>query len=76
MTRAQMSAFLLKAEHGPAYIPPPCTPGTFADVACPSLFADFIDQQVMLNSRSQIDDPMIDAPMTRCPDAPMSSIRA
>jgi len=44
VTRAQMSAFLLKAEHGPAYIPPPCTPGVFADVACPSLFADWIEQ--------------------------------
>ncbi len=44
VTRAQMAVFLLKAEHGPNYVPPPCTPGTFGDVACPSLFADWIEQ--------------------------------
>ena len=43
VTRAQMSAFLLKAEHGPTYSPPPCT-GVFGDVACPSLFSDWIEQ--------------------------------
>ena len=41
--RDQMAAFLLKAEHGSAYVPPPCA-GAFADVACPSLFADWIEQ--------------------------------
>jgi hypothetical protein len=41
--RDQMAAFLLKAEHGSAYVPPPCA-GTFGDVACPSLFADWIEQ--------------------------------
>jgi parallel beta-helix repeat protein len=41
--RDQMAVFLLKAEHGPAYVPPPCT-GTFPDVPCPSLFADWIEQ--------------------------------
>ena len=44
VTRAQMAVFLLKAEHGPDYVPPPCTPGVFGDVACPSLFADWIEQ--------------------------------
>ena len=43
VTRAQMAAFLLKAEHGASYTPPPCT-GAFGDVACPSLFADWIEQ--------------------------------
>jgi uncharacterized repeat protein (TIGR03803 family) len=43
VTRAQMAAFLLKAEHGSAYAPSPCT-GVFADVSCPSLFADWIEQ--------------------------------
>ena len=43
VTRAQMSAFLLKAEHGSSYVPPACT-GVFGDVACPSLFADWIEQ--------------------------------
>jgi hypothetical protein len=43
VTRAQMSAFLLKTEHGSAYTPPPCA-GIFDDVACPSLFADWIEE--------------------------------
>jgi len=41
--RDQMAAFLLKSLNGPAYVPPPCT-GVFADVPCPSLFADWIEQ--------------------------------
>jgi S-layer homology domain len=43
VTRAQMAAFLLKAEHGSAYMPPACT-GVFGDVPCPSQFADWIEQ--------------------------------
>jgi S-layer homology domain len=43
VTRAQMAVFLLKAEHGSSYVPPPCA-GIFADVACPSPFADWIEQ--------------------------------
>jgi uncharacterized repeat protein (TIGR03803 family) len=43
VTRAQMAVFLLKTEHGPAYTPPPCT-GVFPDVACPSLFAPWVEQ--------------------------------
>jgi len=43
VSRAQMSAFLLKAEHGSAYAPPTCG-GLFTDVTCPSLFADWIEQ--------------------------------
>ena len=41
--RDQMAAFLLKALNGPDYVPPPCA-GVFADVPCPSLFADWIEQ--------------------------------
>jgi len=41
--RDQMAVFLLKAEHGPAYLPPACV-GQFGDVACPSIFADWIEQ--------------------------------
>jgi hypothetical protein len=41
--RQQMAVFLLKTKHGSAYAPPPCA-GAFADVACPSLFADWIEQ--------------------------------
>ncbi|MGE5413658.1 MAG: S-layer homology domain-containing protein [Syntrophomonadaceae bacterium] len=43
VTRAQMAVFLLKSEHGASYVPPACT-GTFPDVTCPSLFADWIEQ--------------------------------
>ena len=38
-----MAAFLLKSEHGSAYLPPACT-GVFADVPCPSTFANWIEQ--------------------------------
>ena len=43
VTRAQMAVFLLKAEHGSAFAPPACT-GVFGDVACPSAFADWVEQ--------------------------------
>ena len=43
VTRSQMAVFLLKAQHGPGYAPPTCT-GEFSDVACPSQFADWIEQ--------------------------------
>ncbi len=41
--RDQMAPFMLKAAHGADYAPPPCH-GVFADVPCPSLFADWIEQ--------------------------------
>ena len=46
VTRAQMAVFLLKSEHGSTYVPPDCAlnPISFPDVACPSLFADWIEQ--------------------------------
>jgi len=46
VTRAQMAVFLLKAEHGSGYVPPPCT-GVFPDVACspsPAFAVDWIEQ--------------------------------
>ena len=42
VTRAQMAVFLLKARLGADYAPPQCT-GVFADVSCPSQFADWIE---------------------------------
>jgi len=42
VTRAQMAVFLLKTAFGPDYIPAHCA-GIFADVVCPSLFADWIE---------------------------------
>ena len=38
-----MAVFLLKAKHGSTYVPPACN-GDFTDVACPSQFADWIEQ--------------------------------
>ncbi len=49
--RDQMAPFLLKAVHGPAYAPPPCS-GYFTDVSCPSLFADWIEQLFLENVTS------------------------
>jgi len=43
VTRAQMAVFLLKAEHGPSYLPPACS-GVFPDVPCPGTFTDWIEQ--------------------------------
>ena len=43
VTRAQMAVFLLKAEHGPAYVPPPCA-GIFGDMPCSSPFAPWVEQ--------------------------------
>ena len=43
VTRAQMAVLLLKAVHGSSYTPPNCT-GVFGDVACPSLFANWIER--------------------------------
>ena len=34
VTRAQMAVFLLKANQGAAYVPPPCTGSVFTDVPC------------------------------------------
>ncbi len=41
--RQQMAVFLLRTVEDPGYVPPGCT-GTFADVTCPSLFADWIEE--------------------------------
>jgi len=43
VTRAQMAVFLLKGKHGTDYLPPACA-GVFADVPCPSQFADWIEE--------------------------------
>ena len=40
--RQQMAVFLLKSLLGSSYVPPACT-GLFADVPCPSAFADWIE---------------------------------
>jgi hypothetical protein len=39
-----MAVFLLKAKHGPDYVPPPATGAVFSDVAAGSFAAAFIEQ--------------------------------
>ena len=43
VTRRQMAAFLLKAEHGPAYVPPAAS-GIFGDVPAGDTFAPWIEE--------------------------------
>jgi hypothetical protein len=45
VTREQVAVFLLTAKHGAGYSPPVCK-GVFADVPCPSPFADWIEELV------------------------------
>jgi len=44
VTRAQMAVFLLRAEHGSGYVPPPATGTVFADVHMGDFAADWIEQ--------------------------------
>ncbi|MGE5415087.1 MAG: S-layer homology domain-containing protein [Syntrophomonadaceae bacterium] len=45
VTRGQMAVFLLKGEHGGAYVPPACSATVFTDVPCPSAqFVNFINE--------------------------------
>jgi hypothetical protein len=46
VTRQQMAVFLLKGEHGSTYAPPACSSNPFADVTCPSTFANWIARLV------------------------------
>ena len=44
VTRAQMAVFLLRASHGPAYVPPPATGAVFGDVPAGAFAADWIER--------------------------------
>lgn len=44
ITRAEMSVFLLKSEHGPLYAPPPATGTVFTDVGAGDFAAAWIEQ--------------------------------
>jgi len=44
VTRAQMAVFLLLAEHGADYVPPPASGTLFDDVHVGDFAADFIEQ--------------------------------
>lgn len=43
VSRAEIAVFLLKTLEGASYTPPPCD-GIFTDVACPSKFADWVEE--------------------------------
>ncbi len=66
VTRAQMAVFLLKSMFGINFVPAACT-GVFADVPCPSQFADWIEQLAnqLITSGCGNGDYCPDAPVTR-----------
>jgi hypothetical protein len=65
VTRAQMAVFLLKVEHGAAYAPPACN-SVFGDVACPSTFANWIEQLYA----EQVTGGCQASPLLYCPNNP------
>jgi hypothetical protein len=67
VTRAQMAVFLLKSKFGSAHVPPACSQ-VFSDVACPSLFADWIQDLYELGVTGGCQA----APLSYCPDAPVT----
>ncbi|HTR03428.1 MAG TPA: CSLREA domain-containing protein [Thermoanaerobaculia bacterium] len=67
VTRQQMAVFLLKTEHGPAYVPPTCT-GVFEDVTCPSQYADWIEEL----STEAITGGCQTSPLLYCPTSPVN----
>ena len=44
LSRAEMAIFLLRAKHGPTYVPPPATGTMFADVSATAFGAAWIEQ--------------------------------
>jgi uncharacterized repeat protein (TIGR03803 family) len=65
VTREEAAPLLLKSEHGAAFVPPHCS-GVFADVPCPSLFADWIEQLV----REDVTAGCLAVPASYCPESP------
>ena len=66
-TRAQMAVFLLKAKHGPFYLPPPATGTVFDDVHQGDFAADWIEQLKTEQITSGCDGGT-----NYCPKAPMT----
>jgi hypothetical protein len=46
VTREQMAVFLIKADSGPAFTPPPCTASPFSDMSCGDAFARWVRELV------------------------------
>jgi uncharacterized repeat protein (TIGR03803 family) len=64
--RDQMAVFLLKSEHGSDFVPAACG-GVYADVPCPSSFADWIEQLGAEGITAGCGDGS-----TYCPSAPVT----
>jgi uncharacterized protein (DUF1800 family) len=64
VTRAQMAVFLLRAEHGSAYVPPAATGTVFADVHQGDFAADWIEQ---LYTEGITGGCLIGTPPSYCP---------
>ncbi|HKD19619.1 MAG TPA: IPT/TIG domain-containing protein [Thermoanaerobaculia bacterium] len=67
VSRAQMAVFLLKSKLGASHVPPACA-GIFADVPCPSLFADWIEE---LYARGVTGGCNV-GPLLYCPNQPVT----
>jgi glucose/arabinose dehydrogenase len=69
--RSQIAVFLLKSEHGAAYVPPACA-GIFADVPCPSTpnfpYSDWIERL----SQEGVTGGCFTNPLRYCPDRSVS----
>jgi hypothetical protein len=65
--RQEMAVFLLRTEHGGAYVPPGCS-GVFSDVTCPSLYADWIERLYA----EGITGGCILSPLSYCPTNPVT----
>ncbi|MBI5964613.1 MAG: carboxypeptidase regulatory-like domain-containing protein [Chloroflexi bacterium] len=66
VTRAQMAVFILRAEHGASYVPPPATGTVFTDVPVGSFGAAFIEQLKAEGITSGC------TPTTFCPNTPIT----
>lgn len=66
LSRAEMAVFLLKAEHGPAWVPPPSTGTVFSDVPVDHWAGDFIEALVAEGITAGCGEN------TYCPDSPIN----
>jgi hypothetical protein len=62
-----MAVFLLKSKLGAAHVPPACA-GIFGDVACPSLFADWVEELYAAGITGGCNA----SPLLYCPGAPVT----
>ncbi len=68
LSRAEMAIFLLRAKHGAAYLPPPASGTTFADVPATYWAAPWIEQL----AAEGVTNGCATAPVRFCPDAQVS----